>query len=199
MSVSGVEDDSEAEALHRRCSTEKPQSARKRRLATVAIEVDDDDDEPGAGGDVLLGEKAVKPLYLLSQWVEPGTMTKRLSVAIVLPSDIGQGHFSVRVVDGGEYLELTVIWPTSLIDISVMHRKWLAPGASGGFAVYHPKFLGFEVAPKELRERSSDSIEPVARVPLPFLVQSHIPGKYNLAWRDSAVKMLYIDLTAHVE
>ena len=54
-------------------------------------------------------------------------MTKRVTLAIVLPSGVTCGRFSTRVVDGGEYLELRVLWPTPLVDIAMMHKKWIIP------------------------------------------------------------------------
>lgn len=46
-------------------------------------------------------------------------------MAVVLPSGVGAGHFSVRVVESGRELELTVAWPTSLMGLKVLRRKWL--------------------------------------------------------------------------
>jgi len=160
---------------------------------------DSDDSDGGAGSELTAGERQLRPLYLLSRWVEPGTTTKMVSVAIVLPSGVGAGDFSVRVVDSGQFLELTVQWPAALVDIEVMHRKWLRMIGNGGFQKYHPKYLGFEAALKKLRERNSDKVESSARIPLPFPVLSHFHGKYNLAWTDSNVRMLYVDLRAFIE
>lgn len=46
-----------------------------------------------------------KPLYL--PWVEKeqGTRVSNSSDSIVLPCGVGPGSFSIRVIDGGEYLE----------------------------------------------------------------------------------------------
>lgn len=39
-------------------------------------------------------------------------MTKRVSIAVVLPSGVESGGFSSRVVKGGEFLEVIGQWPT---------------------------------------------------------------------------------------
>lgn len=41
---------------------------------------------------------------------------ERLSAAIVLPSDLGAGFCSVRVMEGGRELEVTSLWPKPLGD-----------------------------------------------------------------------------------
>ena len=59
--------------------------------------------------------------------------------------------------------------------------------------------IGFESSLKELRDRSSELSESYARIPLPFCVPTHIERKSNVAWRDIAVKMVYLDLKATME
>lgn len=202
--LGNVDDSADAELLNRRSSVadELRLAPKKRRLQfdrLEDVECDDDSVDGGAGVELTSGSLNFKPLYLLSRWVEPGTMTNRVTAAILLPSGVGSEDFFVRVVDGGEYLELTVVWPPALIDLTVMNKKWLIPNAAGGFQLYHPKMIGFEMALKELRSRSSDLVESVARIPLPFPVQSHIDASYNLAWKDSEAKMVYVDLKAFIE
>lgn len=41
-----------------------------------------------------------KPLHLLSVWMDPTTMTQRITVALKFPSGVEAGGFSVRVVEG---------------------------------------------------------------------------------------------------
>ena len=87
---------------------------------------------------------------MTSTWIEPVTTTKRITLATVLPSGIGSGELSVRVVDGGEYVELAVMWPEPLVDLQVMHKKWLNADGRDRLLPYHPKYLGFEAALKKL-------------------------------------------------
>ncbi len=64
---------------------------------------------------------------------------------------------------------------------------------------YHPKIVGFGSSLKSLRSSQSDTIESSVRITLPFRVETHIEGKYNLAWRESNVRVVYLDLKAYVE
>jgi len=91
-------------------------------------------------------------------------------------------------------LELTIIWPKVLVDIELMHRRWLKAGVVDSLSIYHPKFMGFERALRKLRGRPSDDVVSVTRVVLPFPVQTHVESKSNLVWSDSDAKMVYIDL-----
>lgn len=131
----------------------------------------------------------------MSEWQEPRTTTMRLSFAIVLPSGIT--GFKVRVIEEGDCLELTVDWPKPLTDINMMHRKWLVNDSE--FTDVHPKILGFEAALKNLRENCTESVHSTAQIGLPFSVESHIDGKYNIGWREDSTRMLYVDLKATVD
>lgn len=126
------------------------------------------------------------PLYLISQWQEPGTTTARLTVAIILPSVIGADDFKLRVIEDGDILELTVDWPRPLVGISFMHKKWMLLSDSGksSFTNYHPKFLGFEGTLRQLRSNMNDNVTSVARIPLPISVQTQIKDLHNIAWKD---------------
>ncbi len=65
--------------------------------------------------------------------------------------------------------------------------------------MYHPKFLGFEHALREKRERNSDAVKSTAFIPLPFPVQTHLDAKYNLGWARNSSRVVYVDLKAFVE
>lgn len=64
---------------------------------------------------------------------------------------------------------------------------------------YHPSVLWFEASLSELRKGSSEAVESVARISLPFALQSQVVSKHNPAFRESGgTKMLYVDLKAAV-
>jgi len=113
--------------------------------------VDDLDGVEFRETEIVSRENGFKPLYLVSEWEEPGTIVMRIPVAFLLPSAVGTGMFSMRVRDGGGYLELTIIWPKVLVDIELMHRKCLKAGVTDSLAIYHPKFMGFRRALRKLR------------------------------------------------
>ncbi len=91
--------------------------SKKRKFLTDDSDSDDDDFEDSAPTDFgfsTRGDHSYMPLYLIAEWNEPISMTKRISMAIVLSSGVEPGNFSVRVGEGGQYVELTVAWPPVL-------------------------------------------------------------------------------------
>jgi len=162
-----------------------------------------DDVEPvGAGAELTIGESFFKPLYIVGEWEEPGTKTKRLTLALVLPSGVNKSDFTLQVLEGGLTLELTVQWPAPLIDLNLLHQKWLREAKKDEdcpFTMFHPKVLSLEDALKKKRKRAADSVTSTARILLPFAVQTHIESKTNLAFKDSGTKLVYVDLKAMAE
>lgn len=126
------------------------------------------------------------------------------SVSIILPSGVSSGSFSVSVVDDGDILDLSVDWPKSLSNATVMHRKCIGkPILQGGFEAYHRKVIGFENALKKLRSDRLSKLSSVCRIVLPYRVLTKIINKTNLAFRDSEngsdssqnyTLMLYVEL-----
>lgn len=47
-----------------------------------------------------------------------------------MPSDIAAYQVSTEVVEGGLALRLNVQWPVPLLDMELMHSKWLAGDSS---------------------------------------------------------------------
>ena len=77
-----------------------------------------------------------------------------------------------------------------------MHR-WKLSNPSSGFVPYHPSLIGFESALSELRKRSSDAVESIARISLPSEVITQVVSKSNLSFKEGiGTKMLYVDLIA---
>ena len=58
--------------------------------------------------DQVCQSNSFKPLYLISEWNEPETTNRRISIAILLPSGICSGEFSISVEEGGSALDLRV-------------------------------------------------------------------------------------------
>lgn len=57
---------------------------------------------------------------LNAEWEEPGTLTKRVTVYIQLPSGTCEGDFCIEVVDEGEALELKVKWPETMTNANML-------------------------------------------------------------------------------
>lgn len=190
--------------MNRKCTLPdfSNKSSRKRRLVDdEANESEEEtDDDSSSGVELVVSSHGFRPMFLMSEWQEPRTMTKCLSIAIVLPSGVEAGGFCARVVESGEFVELVVRWPAPLVDPELLHRKWIASNQGGDhIEAYHPKIVGFQNALKSLRKQASDNVESTVRIPLPFAVQTHIDAKYNLAWRDSTVRIVYLELKAILE
>lgn len=56
-------------------------------------------------------------------------------------------------------------------------------GESNAFTIYHPDVLALKGALKSKRDRASDSVISVARIPLLFAVQTHFEEKANLFFK----------------
>lgn len=55
-----------------------------------------------------LATSSFKPLYTVSIWKEPENVTRWVTLEILLPSRIECGNVSLRVVNGGGCLEVTL-------------------------------------------------------------------------------------------
>lgn len=150
-------------------------------------------------GDLTPPSRSFYPLALISQWDENITTCPMATVAIVLPSGVGAGDFKIQVIEDGDVLELTVTWPTPLVDIEEMHLKWLKCDDSGKpisteITRHHPKILGFQKKLRMIREHFNKTPESVARFGLPFTVQPQPVSQYNLGWKNNTCRMVYVDL-----
>lgn len=154
------------------------------------------DDASFHGLDSVVGQ-TFSPMSIQSVWTESVSTTECLTVAILLPSGVRpKDVLSVRVLDGGRELEISIMWPNELYNISVLHKKWLKLDIRDSFALrkYHPKFLGFESFLKPYRKRSEDRIESIGYVPLRIQFQQHIFSRDHLEWFDDAARVLYVDV-----
>lgn len=100
------------------------------------------------------------------------------TIAILLPLKAEQRAVSVHVVDEGEYLALSKVG---------FHQK-LCENAEFSFII-----VGFYNSLKRLREKSLDSVKSVARIAIPFPVQTNIVYKFTLPWVGNATHMVYVD------
>lgn len=137
------------------------------------------------------------PLHAITTWTESETTIRRITVAIRLPTGIGTGIISAKVLDGGIILELIVDWSQCVTELGMLYKKWLCSTGPDHIEKYHPRYLGFACALKAFREHKSDSIQRKAHLPLPFAVEKHVVSKHNLSWKNRSVLIVYIDLKAH--
>lgn len=105
---------------------------------------------------------------------------------------------SLRVVNGGTVVELTVKFPVFLTDLQLLHKMFLSSDDSF-YKVYHPEFIRFQENLRHLRSKSTDWVESMACIALPFPVETHIHKNHNFAWRDNSTKLLYNRLKAALD
>ncbi|KAI0560922.1 hypothetical protein FGB62_97g111 [Gracilaria domingensis] len=122
---------------------------------------------------VLFEQLDWRPFYLISEWKEPETTTKRLSVGVVMRSGLQRGDFYVQIVDENKSLQIKVNWPRTMIHPKILHAKWLNQSGEK-YTDHHPELIGFESALKDLRELSKDRVMSATKIVLPFAVESQL-------------------------
>lgn len=132
-------------------------------------------------------------------WKEPESATRRLSASIALPPGASAGAFSVKVSKDRRKLQAAVEWPPPLARVKMLHRKWLCGARQERFESCHLRIAGLEKNLKRLRDRSSQAIESIAEIRLPFSAQARIVAQHNLGWREHPTKIAHIELEACVE
>lgn len=126
--------------------------------------------------------------------VEPGTMTKRFTVPILLSWGISSGQFFVRIDEGGCALIFFTRWPIPTLDLEFLYCKWLFIICSDKIEIYHSKSTGLDSVLTSYKFRCSDIFEPVGKIVLLFQVRTQISSKYNLAWYDNIARAVYVEL-----
>ena len=86
-----------------------------------------------------------------------------------------------------------------MIDIEILHGKWLESKEADAIQAYHPNLLAFESALKAHRKKNNEAVSTTARIVLPVCVETHIHAKFNLAWREKTTRMVYIELRAAMD
>lgn len=133
--VGGLDD------LNRKCTTGTAVSASKKRRF-IDLEVESD----GASSfesEQSTSKRSFNPLYLISQWLAPKKTTRCIFLAVLLTTDIGCEDFSVRIIEDGKHMELFVVWPENVINIELLHRKWLQAEGEQKLEPHHSKLLAF--------------------------------------------------------
>lgn len=82
-----------------------------------------------------------------------------------------------------------------------MHRKGLTGNRIGSNCIenFHPRSQGFEDVFRELRSGSRERILSIAKIVLPFTVETHICEWYLLGCKDSSTRVAYVELCAQSE
>lgn len=123
-----------------------------------------------------LAIKVFYPLYSISDWVKLGTTTRRLSVAILLPSGLSPDNFSVCASEDKITLTIAVTWPDLFINLKYLCGNPLFFKGSNWIKTYHPMLLRFDrfLKTRIYGSRNTDSEEPIAKNLSSFQIQTHI-------------------------
>lgn len=94
-------------------------------MSTTVEYVEDNDASDIDGCDISKDAQicTLEPLHAVSIWKEPEIMTRWITMAVLFPSGVDVGGFYLRVVDGGQLLDISVKWPHDPIDLNIMHKK----------------------------------------------------------------------------
>lgn len=141
-----------------------------------------------------------RPVYIISEWEEPHTLVKRITIAVTLTCGVPLTSFAARVVEDGKVLQLTITWPEALLNPQRLCRKWLQSKGSDSMTPYHPEILGFQRCLKSLRSGWKDSIQSTSRIVLPFIVEKLIDLQKAISFGDGTnEKVVYIRLRQSID
>ena len=133
------------------------------------------------------------PIHAMSEWQNEDCM-RVFSVAILLPSGLNdKNHSKVGVTDCGSKLEVKIMWPQMLTDVSLLHVCWNRISAT--IPMSHPKIVGFHSFFKTLCKRDADQIFSVGHVDLPALVNKVIKSITRIGDRNGT-RIVCVELAA---
>lgn len=123
---------------------------------------------------MLHDARSFRPMKAMFYWIELRTTARRLSAAIVLPTGVKVGDFTTRVVSGRAFIEFRCRWPKEVINVYILHRKWLT---SQGEDRIHDEYVRISRILKFLKcmmRQSNASVESVYRIPALLPMETHI-------------------------
>lgn len=107
--------------------------------------------------------------YVMSQWMEPVMGTKRLNIAVLLPSGTTENNFKVSVVPHGRILEVAVNFPKPMTHMPTLHRYFDSRLAVFDSAEISLAINGFENALKSRKEHMDSNVVNSTQIMLPSL------------------------------
>lgn len=140
-----------------------------------------------------------KPLFQCSVWTSKASKQEFLSVLIWLPSGIGNNSdaakYGLRVVDEGNCLEVSILWPKHVSDITVLMKS----AACAGCKLEDSEITGFEAATATVQSSNVQSIESKGFIPLPYTVTPNTKERYNLNVGEFGTLVVLLRLVLHKE
>ena len=140
-----------------------------------------------------------KPLYIIGEW-EDEREERRVTVPILMLSgsfETPRDH-DLRVSDGGNNLEVTVMWPRCMTDFLYLYKFEIDVDQKA--YEHHPRVLSFRPYLRKLRSKADHKITSKCSIPLPIQVKPDIAlvrkRRRLLGWHNTGQKVLYVTLGA---
>ena len=137
-----------------------------------------------------------QPLHSIGAWKDPSSKENFVSVAILLPTGIGEQPQDIVIrVEKEMQLKVGVAWPKCLADGVELHRKWTQGNSVEKIASYHPRIMSFSNFIERFQSREGDRVLSWATIQLPMNVKPDFT-KYLLGYKGATALILYVDLQA---
>lgn len=106
---------------------------------------DDSDDESASDFSSVKEENLLTfhLLHFISVWTKPGTTKMCIYAVAILPPGVGTEKFCTQLFEGGWELRVTFTWPKPLLELRVLHNKWLKDVAEDKRETFNLGILGF--------------------------------------------------------
>lgn len=134
--------------------------------------------------------------YIISHWIEPSTTIARLNVAVLLPSGTKESNFKVGILPHGRVLEVSINFPSPLINMQLMHKYFITRSGTFDAAEVSLAINGFEKALKSRREHMDSDVINTTQIVLPFKVSTDFSYHY-LGWQGDSTLIVYVKLHSH--
>lgn len=137
-----------------------------------------------------------KPLYLLGSWKDPASKDNIVSVALLLPTGVGELFTDFELsIENENQLLIGVAWPSIIAETETLHRKWIQGDGVEKITNYHPRIMAFANFIERFQQKEGVKIMSSAKIDLPTPVKPDFV-KYFLGFKCSNALVLYIDRQA---
>jgi hypothetical protein len=134
------------------------------------------------------------PNHTMAVW-KNGLLRKMVTVVVVLDGGLNvDTDVKVKVSEDGHELIIKQKLVDMVANIDTLHNYFRKKDPHA-YPVYHPKIIAFQEYMKGMKREVCDNIYNVAKIKLPFQVQSDVEEKHKLGNKDG-VRLIYLDLRA---
>lgn len=134
------------------------------------------------------------PNHTMAVW-KNGVLRKMVTVVVVLDGGLNVDiDVKVKVSEDGHELIIKQKLVDMVANIDTLHNYFRKKDPNA-YPVYHPKIIAFQEYMKGMKREVGDNIYNVAKIKLPFQVQSDVEEKHKLGNKDG-VRLIYVDLRA---